>query len=288
MRNTALAGALVAMTAVWGWSFVVVRDAISGYSVLGFLAIRFAIASVVLSFFSAKRLTWRTIRVGGGIGLVLALGFVLQTFGLRYTTASNSGLITGLFVVFTPIADRLFFGRSPRRATVVTVVAGLAGMALLTGQSPSELRFGDGLTLLCAAAFGLHIALLSQYSASHDAGALTLVQVASCAIVFSMSWLAVEPVTMPPRETWFALGLTGIVASALAFTVQTAAQQRLSAARTAIIITTEPMFAAIFGHLLGGDRLLPVQYLGGVLILGAVVFSEVVPQLRGRLARAVA
>ena len=103
---------LVAVTAVWGWTFVVVQDAIALYGVLPFLAVRFALAGAVLAPVYARRLTRRSLLVGGGIGVVLAAGYLFQTTGLLFTTPTNSGLITGLFVVFAPLADRLLFGAS--------------------------------------------------------------------------------------------------------------------------------------------------------------------------------
>ena len=159
-----LSGLLIGVTAIWGWTFIVVQDAIAIYGVLGFLAIRFTIAAASLGIFSAKRLTRQTFAVGGGIGVVLTAGYLFQTLGLRYTTPTNSGLITGLFVVFAPIADRLLFGVRLERISWVPVGVSLIGMILLTGQSPEALRVGDMLTLGCAVAFGIHIALLSRYA----------------------------------------------------------------------------------------------------------------------------
>src|ERR687894_3128367 len=110
---------LVAVTAVWGWTFVVVQDAIALYGVLPFLTVRFLLAGAALAPIYAARLTWRSLVVGGGIGVVLAAGYFFQTTGLLYTTPTNSGLITGLFVVFAPLADRLLFGANVSRQVVL-------------------------------------------------------------------------------------------------------------------------------------------------------------------------
>jgi drug/metabolite transporter (DMT)-like permease len=229
---------LVLVTAVWGWTFVVVQDAISVYGVLGFLALRFALASVALAPL-LPRITRRTLLVGAGIGLVLAVAYLFQTLGLLYTTPTNSGLITGLFVVFAPLTARAFFKVHVPRLVVAAVFLSLTGMLLLAGQSPSGVRIGDALTVVCAGALGLHIALLSRYAREHDAGSLALAQMLSMAILFSALWPFFEPVAMPPREVLFAIALTGIVASAGAFYVQTTVQQRIPAARAAIILTME-------------------------------------------------
>ena len=271
---------LVAVTAVWGWTFVVVQDAISVYGVLPFLAVRFVLAGAALAPVYAMKLTRRSLVVGGGIGVVLAAGYLFQTTGLLFTTPTNSGLITGLFVVFAPLADRLLFGASISRQVILAVSLSLVGMVLLAGGGPEGVNLGDLLTLLCAAALGLHIALLSRYAAYHDAGALTLAQILAMALLFLVVWPIFDPVSLPPPEVWVALLVTGLLASAGAFLVQTTVQQRIPAARTAIILTMEPVFAALFGYWLAGDRLVAVQVFGALMILSALVIGEVVPVLR--------
>jgi drug/metabolite transporter (DMT)-like permease len=272
---------LVLVTAVWGWTFVVVRDAISAYGVLGFLALRFALASVALAPLLGG-MTRRTLLVGSGIGLVLAIGYLFQTLGLLFTTPTNSGLITGLFVVFAPLAARLLFKVSISRPVVAAVTLSLTGMVLLAGQSPSGVRVGDALTVVCAGALGLHIALLSRYAREHNAGSLALAQMLSMAVLFSLMWPLFEPVALPPGEVLFAIALTGLVASAVAFYIQTTVQQHIPAARAAIILTMEPVFAALFGYWLAGDRLSPVQLVGAGLIISALFVGEVLPLLTRR------
>ena len=271
---------LVAVTAVWGWTFVVVQDAISVYGVIPFLAVRFILAGAALAPIYATKLTRRTLIVGGGIGAVLAAGYLFQTTGLLFTTPTNSGLITGLFVVFAPLVDRLLFGANVSRQVVLAVALSLLGMVLLAGGGPEGANWGDLLTLLCAAALGLHIALLSRYAASHGAGALTLAQILSIALLFLIVWPFFATVSLPPPGVWVALLVTGLLASAGAFLVQTTVQQHIPAARTAIILTMEPVFAALFGYWLAGDRLVAVQILGALMILSALVIGEVVPVLR--------
>jgi drug/metabolite transporter (DMT)-like permease len=273
---------LVGVTIVWGWTFVVVQDAIALYGVLGFLSVRFALAAAVLAPITLTRVTRQTLIVGGGIGLVLASGYLLQTTGLLFTSPTNSGFITGLFVVFAPLVDLLFFRKRPSRPVLVAVLLSLLGMILLAGGGPDGANVGDLLTLLCAGSLGLHIALLSRYASAHDASALAFAQMLSVALVFALFWPIFEPVAFPPREVWLALIATGLVASAGAFWVQTFVQQRISAARTAVILTMEPVFAAVFGYWLAGDRLLAVQIFGAALILSALVVGEVLPVFTNR------
>jgi drug/metabolite transporter (DMT)-like permease len=273
--------ALLGVTAVWGWTFVIVHAAVAVWGVVAFLAVRFAIAATSAGALWGRRLDRSSLRVGAGIGLVLAAGYLAQTWGLRHTTATNAGLITGLFVVLAPIADRALNRVMLRPAAWLAVLASLIGMCLLTGRPPTRLAFGDLLVLGCAVAFAIHIALLSRYARRHDPLALTTAQMIGCALVFAAIWPVAGPVEPPPREVWFALALTGLVASTAAYAVQTWAQRRLSAARTAVILTTEPMFAALFGIALAGERLGRVQIAGAALILAAVVLSEALPALAG-------
>jgi len=271
---------LIGVTAVWGWTFVVVREAVAVYGVVAFLALRFVIAGAASGAVWGRRLTLQTLRTGLVIGTVLATGYLLQTWGLRYTTATNSGLITGLFVVLAPFADRLLNRTRLRPAAGAAIVLSLAGLVLLTGRTPSSLAVGDVMTLGCAVAFGFHIALLARYAPRHDPSALATAQMLAVAAIFLVAWPFTEPLAPPPREVWFALVLTGVVASALAYAIQTAAQRRLSAARTAVILTMEPVFAGLFGFLLAGERLLPLQWLGAALIFAALLVTEVLPAIR--------
>jgi drug/metabolite transporter (DMT)-like permease len=217
---------------------------------------------------------------GAAIGVVLAAGYLLQTWGLKHTTATNAGLITGLFVVLAPIADRLLFGAVLRWSAWASVAISLFGMTLLTGRPPTHLALGDLLVLGCAVAFGVHIALLSRFAPRHDPRALTAAQMLSTAVCFLLLWPLVGRLEPPPREVWFALVLTGLVASTVAYGIQTWAQRHLSTARTAVVLTTEPLFAAIFGFALAGERLGSTQLVGAALILAAVVLSEAIPAIR--------
>jgi drug/metabolite transporter (DMT)-like permease len=273
VKRVLLAVLLVGVTAIWGWTFVVVKDATAAYGVVGFLAIRFAIAAAALGPVCLKRVTWRTLRAGVAIGVAMAAGYLLQTFGLQYTMPTNSGLITGLFVVFAPISAKAFFRVRLDRAILVSVVISLIGLVLLTGQMPGEFRVGDFLTLGCAAAFGLHIALLSRYARDHDALVLALGQMLAAAVLFGAAWPFVEPMALPSGQVWLSLLLVGVVASALAFYIQTLVQQRLSAAGTAVILTMEPVFAVLFGYWLAGDRLTAIQVAGAACVLAAQVWA---------------
>jgi drug/metabolite transporter (DMT)-like permease len=271
---------LVAITAIWGWTFLVVKEAVSSYPPLAFLALRFALAAILLAPLTLHRVSPRTLVTGGLVGFVLAAGYLCQTVGLQTTTAANAGLLTGLFVLFTPILDYLLYTELLTPITVLSVVLSLIGTGLLTlasGAGPlASFHIGDALEVLTAIAFALHIVLLGRYSGGHRAGQLAFAQMAVAALVFAIGasidgggkW------SMPAPSVWLAIVITGALASALAFWIQTFVQQRVSPARTAIILLAEPAFATVFAVWLGGERLTPLQWLGAIIILASLFAHE--------------
>jgi drug/metabolite transporter (DMT)-like permease len=284
MQNLALSGLLVLVTLVWGWTFTVVKDAVASYAVVSFLAIRFMIGSVLLGAIGWRRVDRKSLAAGGLVGLALAAGFLFQTFGLRTTTPTNSGLITSMFVVFAPVANRLLFGVRTPWLLWGAIGLSLGGVLLLTGAGREPPTSGDLLTLGAAVSFGLQIVLLSHFARRHDALALAVVQVTVAALVFLVAWPFAAPFAWPSPEVWRGLWLTGIVATALGFYVQTLAQRRLPATRAAIIFTLETVFAMIFGYILAGDRLGWAQALGAVLMIAAVALGEIGPAILGQAA----
>lgn len=270
-----LAALLVAVTAIWGWSFPVVKEAVAGYGVLSFLAIRFVIATAALGVFTAQRMDRKTLVTGAAIGLALAAGYVLQTFGIRHTTASNSGLITGLFVLFAPMANRALFGIRTPWILWGAVGLSVVGLVLLTGSGPERLRIGDILTLASAAAYGTHIALLGRFAKEHDAGALTLAQLVAATLVFAAAALATEPLVWPDGPLWTTIIVTGVLVTAVTYPIQTFVQKRLPPVRTAIILSMESVFAAIFGYLLLRERLTASQIAGAAVLVAAALAAEI-------------
>jgi drug/metabolite transporter (DMT)-like permease len=266
--------ALLLVTVVWGWTFPIVKDAVAAYGVVGFLAVRFALASAALAPWGVRRATRGSWTTGGAIGLVLGAAYLLQTFGIRYTSATNSGLITGLFVVCAPLWSRVLYGVRTDRVSAAAIAASLVGLVLLTGTGLQRPSLGDLLTLGCAVAFGLHIALLDRHSAGHDPRALALGQLTAATAMFVLAWPLSEPLRLPSGPVWGALLLTALVATAGGFTIQTAAQRRLPPVRVAVILTMEPVFATLFGWLLAGDHLGPLQFAGGAVMVAALLVAN--------------
>ena len=261
---------MLTVTAVWGWTFVLVKDAVSQYPTLPFLQIRFAVALVVMAIVVHRLPSRRELRVGAVIGTVLAAGYLTQTAGLAITSPGNAGLITGLFVVLTPLLNRLF-GAPIHWWTWTACAMSLAGLVLLTG-GPSGMSAGDLLVLACAVLFALHIVLLGRWSPGTSAARLALVQMAMCGLLFSAggTW----SLRMPSSAVWFAIVVTGLFASAFGYFIQTWVQAHISANRTALILATEPAWALVAAVTLAGQRFGVAQAVGAALVLAAIVGHE--------------
>ena len=269
--------ALLAVTAVWGVTFVQVKDAVALYPLFAFLAVRFAIASLTLAVPAGPRL--RTLgrdgwRAGVGLGLLLALGYALQTAGLERTTVSSTGFITGLYVVFTPLFSLLLFHIRVPGAAWAGVGVATFGLALLSGVGAGD-PVGDALVLAGSAVYSLQIVLMERYAPRYDPLALTEAEMIAAFAGFTVVALALGQVEVPRGWTvWGALLVTGIFASALAYLVQTWAQQRTSATRTALAFTMEPVWTAFFGIWLAGDRLGTWGWVGCAVIMAGIVLAE--------------
>jgi drug/metabolite transporter (DMT)-like permease len=261
---------LLVVTAVWGWTFVLVKDAVTQYPTLPFLQIRFALALVVMAVLVHRLPTRRELALGLVVGAVLAAGYLAQTAGLAITSPGNAGLITGLLVVLTPLINR-FFGAPVQWWTWVAVFVSLSGIALLTGGL-SGMNVGDVLVLVCAALFALHIVLLGRWSPSLRSAPLALAQMGACTLLFSAggTW-SLRP---PSGAVWLAIVVTAVFASAFAYYVQTLAQAHIQPNRIALILTLEPAWALTAAVVLAGQRLSLAQALGAALLLAAIVGHE--------------
>ena len=269
--------ALILVTAVWGVTFVQVKDAVELYPLLAFLAVRYAIATVALAppALGRGRTLGRDGLVAGGIlGLLIALGIGLQTAGLERTTVTNTGFITGLYVLFTPLLGLALFRTRIPRELWLAVGFSIVGLALLSGVPESSAE-GDLLVLASAVAQALQIVMVERYANRYDVFALTFVQVAVACAVFLAIALALGDLSVPRGATvWAALLVTGLFAVAFALVVQVWAQRRVSATRIAIVFSLETVFAGLFGYLLAGDRLGALGLAGCAVIFGGIVLAE--------------
>ncbi len=274
--RTAALFALVAVTAIWGSTFLVVKNAIALVPVMDFLALRFTLAALVMFALRPRCLrgiSRRGVLRGVGLGLALGAGYVTQTFGLLTASPSVSGFITGTFVAFTPLISWVLHRRGIDRNAWLGVSMALVGLALISLHGWS-LGSGELLTLACAFFFAIHIVGLGEWAPGETAYGLAFIQIATVAAV-SLVLAAPGGFQLPSRfDVWGAVALTAVLATALAFLIQTWAQSLLSPTLAAVVMTMEPVFAGIFGVTLGGDRLTARVVGGALCILAAMLVVQ--------------
>ena len=278
--------ALLLVTAVWGVTFVQIKDALEVYPLFAFLAVRFAIAVATLAVPVAPRL--RTLGshgviAGASLGALLAAGYGLQTAGLQRTTVSAAGFVTGMYVVLTPVLAFALFRVRASLAVWLGVLLAVGGLAMLSGVAAGS-PAGDLLVLAAAAVYALQIVLMERFAPRYDPLAFTTTELAAAFLGFAAIAVSAGQVELPRGWTvWGALLVTGVFASALAYLVQAWAQQRTSATRTALVFALEPVFAGIFGYALAGDRLGALGWAGCAVIMSGIAVAE--PSAAASLAR---
>jgi drug/metabolite transporter (DMT)-like permease len=263
--------ALVIVTAVWGATFFMIKDALQTVPPFWFVTLRFGLAGALLAPFAMRGGSLRADgNVGIAVGLLLFLGYALQTLGLQFTSASRAGFITGLAVVFVPCAEALVFRSRPTRGTLVGVGLSVAGMALLVfgARDPGQVALGDVLVLGCALAFSAHILAIGRAAQRANLLRLTFIQVLTVGALSLGLAAALE--RFPSTEVIAAVpavGFTAVFATVGAYYVQARAQRFTSPTHTALIFALEPVFAAAFAFALAGERLTQLETTGCALIV---------------------
>jgi len=258
--------ALAFAALLFGSTFVVIKEAVVSLPPLAFVGWRFLLGGVVLAAIGLPRgrAVWRD---GLIAGLLLFAGYALQTVGLAHTSASNSGLITGLYVVLTPLVAAVVARRAPGRLISLGALLAFGGLALLTLKEGFHLDYGDLLTVGCAVSYAAHIVYLSRVVSRHRVVPFTAVQLLVTAAGGLASSAVLEGLPLPPTGTWPALLITGLAVSAGAFLLQVWAQTVIGPARTAIILALEPAIAAAVAAVWLGERLSLRGWVGAALIL---------------------
>jgi drug/metabolite transporter (DMT)-like permease len=283
-RTTLLAtAALLGMTAPWGSTFYLIHDLLDRIPTLDFLAVRFALAGVLMLAVAPRavaRLGVRSRRAALGLGLLYGLAQVLQTAGLAHTPASVSGFLTGMYVVATPLLAAVLLRTRITLLTWAAVALAVAGLGVLT-LSDLTVGYGEAITLVAAVLYALHIVGLGAWSNARDALGMSIVQIL---VIAALCLLATAPdgeLVLPATGgDWASVAYMAVFPGALALLGQTWAQAHLTPTRTAIIMSREPVFAASFAVLLGGESAGPRMLVGGALVLGAMLLVELVPRRR--------
>ncbi|CAM4046961.1 DMT family transporter [Mesobacillus thioparans] len=279
---------LLFVALIWGATFVVVQNAISFLEPLAFNTVRFTIAAILLGLWlvifekhQLQKLDKKLILSGVMLGFWLFIGYAFQTLGLLYTTSSKAGFITGLSVVLVPLLMIGILKQRPGMNSIAGVSAATGGLYLLTMSDVSSLNIGDALVLICAAGFALHIVFTGKFSSSYPTLLLTAVQIATVAALSAVSsvlfedWQrAFQPEVIFSADVMVALLVTSILATALAFFIQTNFQKHTTATRVALIFAMEPVFAAITAYLWADERLTYSALTGCVLIFAGMIFAE--------------
>jgi drug/metabolite transporter (DMT)-like permease len=272
---------LVLVTFAWGATFVLIKNALAQVSPLVFNSFRMAVATLALLLIFRKALpslTRHSMLGGVAMGLFLFLGYAFQTTGLRLTTPSKSAFITGLAVVLVPIIVAVTERRRPPRWTLLGVFFALLGLYLMTiagaGGLSGEINGGDVLTFCCACAFAMHIFVTGHMTRRHGFESVSVVQVATAAVLMTMAIPLEKPQVQLSGQVAFAILFTGLICTAAAFSIQAWAQQFTPPSHTALIFSLEPVFAALTSYLLLGEHLGTRGTIGAILILSGILISE--------------
>jgi len=261
--------ALLAVSASWGMAFVVMKDAIERQSVNNFLFSRFMLAVLVMLALKpsvVKKFDRDLVITASSAGVFLGLGYIFQTLGLARTGAAITGFVTGLYVVITPLLAYFFLKEKLNKLIWGCVFLATIGLGLLSIRGFS-VGIGEMLVLASAFFFGAHIIALGKWSSGRDVYAMTVVQLAMCALLSGIASIPEGYSAPPDTGVWAVVIFTAVVCTAVAFVVQTWSQAHMTTTKVAVILTMEVVFAAVFAMIFGGERLTLQATIGGMLVL---------------------
>ncbi|MFA7227607.1 MAG: DMT family transporter [Melioribacteraceae bacterium] len=287
-------GALLLMTVIWGGTFVIVKESLNDISTLLFVAFRFGIASsllVLILLLRKIKIEWQSVLPGMFLGLFLFLGFFTQTIGLRFTSATKSGFLTGSLVVMVPIFQMIIEKKLPGRGAIIGTMlvflgilflsSGGSSIASLLGELGANFNFGDGMTLLCAVFFALHVVYMDVISSKNHFWTLLITQLSTVSILsfisaFVSSGVSIESLHVSlTKYLLFGLLYTSLLATLFNIGLQTKFQKIVSPTKAGIIYSFEPIFAALFAFFLLNEKISNFGIVGSILIFLGLIVSEV-------------
>ncbi len=277
---------LIYCAAVWGATFYMVKDALSGVDPVALVAHRFLLSALLLAPWALARPSRsRHLKEALLLAILLFLLYAAQTVGLAYTSASNSGFITGLFVIFVPLCLFFFFRKSPTVVQWVSSVLALIGLWMLTGGIPS-VNFGDVITLVAAATYAAHLLATDKFvRADADAVVLAFHQFWMTGCMALMFCLATSrSLAVSGDKAAGTIAFLAAIPTLSAFFIQMWAQKFTAPIKVSLIFSLEPVFAALFAWTLGGEAFVPARAAGGGLIVAAMMAGELskLDLLKGR------
>lgn len=267
---------LIAATALWGSSFAITQVVVSGMDLISGMFIRALIAFSILFLLKPSRifaLSITDIKHATAIGFFLGSGYLLQSWGLQHTTATVSGFIAGMFVVFTPLVAALFFKDRIPAITWIAIAVAIFGLATMTLRGVG-FGFGESITLVTALMWSLQITFLSRWGRPEIAWAMTTIQMGVVVVMSLILATGFGTLQFPPSSLLDELIYLGAGAGALALLLQTWGQAQVSAVRSAIIFTLEPVWGAVFSVIIVSDVITPPIAIGGGMIVSAMLISE--------------
>ncbi len=286
-KSTLATLGILFITFIWGIEYVPIHNAIAILEPHSFNAVRFGLASLfvligVIFWNKWNAFNWQLVLHSCLLGVLLWLGFTLQTFGLLYTSVSNCAFITSLNVVLVPVAAFLLLGERPRILTMVGVCVAAVGLYILTSAGATPFNFGDLITLFCAVMFALHLVYTGKYCRQHDALPLILVQFLTVsllcltsAMIFEDWQRLLDAKVVGDANVLLAFFIASILGTGVAILIQTLAQEHLSSIRVALIISLEPLFAALTAFVFLNEQLPAAAGVGAAMILAGIILAEI-------------
>lgn len=270
--------ALLGATLIWGSSFVILKTTLNSVPALWILALRFVGAAGIMALIglkNLKKLDRSYIRYGGLLGLIMAVAYILQTFGLQFTTPGKNSFLTATYCVIVPFMSWAFFRKRPDGYNFAAALVCIAGMALVSLSGDLSLGLGDGLTMLCGAFYALQIIVLSRAMRSCDAVLLSLVEFAVAGAVCLIAAPLVSPFPQNvPTGAWLSIAYLCLMCTGVCFLLQAYGQKYTPPEPTAIILTLESVFGTAISAVFYGEVLTPRVLCGFVLIFVSVIVSE--------------
>ena len=271
--------AMISIAAVWGSSFVVMKDSLERQNVFSFLSSRFILAALLMFLYKPgvfRGLTKKFIYRGIIAGILLGGGYIFQTYGLTKTTVSNTGFITGLYLVFTPLISLIILKRHVLKIQWLAVIVATIGLFFISYNGVT-IGLGEILVLISAFIYGAHFVALGEWSDGKNTYALTFIQVATVAALTSIFAFKDGFQVAPDSTVWLAILYTAFFATFIGFLIQTKAQSVMSATVASVLLATETPFAVFFGLYFHSDPLTLRIITGGSLVMAAmalVIWSD--------------
>jgi drug/metabolite transporter (DMT)-like permease len=271
--------AMISIAAVWGSSFVVMKDSLERQNVFSFLSSRFMLAALLMFLYKPgvfRKLTKKFVVRGIIAGILLGSGYIFQTYGLTKTTVSNTGFITGLYIVFTPLISLIILKRHVLKIQWLAVIIATIGLFFISYNGVT-IGFGEILVLISAFIYGAHFVALGEWSDGKNTYALTFIQVVTVAVLTSIFAFKDGFQIAPDSTVWLAILYTAFFATFLGFLIQTKAQSVMSATVASVLLATETPFAVFFGLYFHDDPLTLRIITGGLLVMAAmalVIWSD--------------